>query len=95
MLTIPIQLAEISSAWLHILAEERGISVAALARELRTGRALGREIARSIVRTSIEAARYHVQTKTRPAPLTPESTLRDRVTMHYFVRFLSDQDDSL
>jgi hypothetical protein len=83
LLSPAIQQASWTSEWLHILAAERGISVIALCRELKTSHQLVKEIARIIVRDGQADARYYLSEKKTP-PRSDTPSLREQVCAHYY-----------
>ena len=85
-----LRLAHHSAAWLRIVADRRNVTVAALARELRTPRALAVEVARLLDAEAWEDARALL--KEKQVPPTGD-TILDWLTRQRYATLKRTQDE--
>lgn len=78
--------------WLRLLAADRGISIDALARELRTPAALEDAIGAWIIARAHELARLHIVDRTEPDEPQDGSDLLARATWRCYRRLKAARD---
>jgi hypothetical protein len=83
-----MRLAHRTSRWLRIVADRQGVTVSALARDLRTAPALAREVVR-VLDELARAEALELLSGKRPKPLPPDA---DWLTRHHYQTIKAARD---